>query len=501
MGCGALGPTADRFASWLAQAGLRWWQMLPVGPPGYGNSPYSALSAFAGNPLLIGLETLEQAGLLASEPLPELPTDHVDYAAAASYRDGRLRQAFEAWSRGGSTRSTGPQDPAFLQFCQEQAGWLDDYVLFAALKEAHGGAPWTAWESGLRDRLGSALTQAREELRDELDRRRFEQWIFEVQWRRLRARCTSLGIGLIGDLPIFVAHDSADVWTHRDLFLLDDRGMPTVVAGVPPDYFSRTGQRWGNPLYRWDVLRADGYGWWIERLRQALRRFDAIRLDHFIGFLRCWEIPASDPTAERGRWVPGPGAHFFESAGAALGELPLIAEDLGAVSPEVIALRDAFDLPGIRILQFAFGTDPQARSFLPHNYPRHAAVYTGTHDNDTLRGWYTDPGGDESPRSPAQADKERRRALEYLGIEGERAASDVGWAMIRAVVASVANLAILPLQDVLDLGSEARMNRPGTPTGNWEWRCHSTQLSDALAFRLSELVRIYERGPHRGATP
>jgi len=484
-GCGDLGPSAEAFAGWLERAGQRWWQMLPVGPLGYGNSPYSALSAFAGNPLLLSPERLAAEGFDVGGQPPPLPAERVDYAATATWRDRMLRAAFDSW--------TGSIDPRFRRFCSEQAIWLDDWALFAALKEESGGRPWFEWEDPLRDRRADALEAKRRQLATEIERHRFVQWQFDLEWERLREVCASRGIGLIGDLPIFVAHDSADVWAHRDLFFVDGTGRPSVVAGVPPDYFSATGQRWGNPLYRWDVLRDSGYAWWLARLRQMLHRFDAIRLDHFIGFARYWEIPGQDATAERGRWIPGPGADFFEAARTALGDLPLIAEDLGAVTPEVTALRDAFGLPGIRILQFAFGSDPQAPTFKPHNYPRNAVAYTGTHDNDTAEGWYRSPGGGGSPQSAQQAEWERGFASRYLGMDACRSDDGIHWHMIRALMVSVANHVIVPLQDVLGLGSEARMNVPGTSTGNWEWRFKEGALEDDLAARMEELATLYDR--------
>jgi 4-alpha-glucanotransferase len=333
------------------------------------------------------------------------------------------------------------------------------------------------------------MERARRELRDELGFLQFQQYLFDKQWRELRVICAGLGIGLIGDIPIFVAHDSADVWQHRDIFRLDEEGMPTVVAGVPPDYFSKTGQRWGNPLYRWARMKKGGYAWWIQRLGVTLSRFDAVRLDHFIGFQRYYEIPASAPTAETGRWMKGPSSDFFRAVRDAFGSLPLIAEDLGAVSPKVRALRDRFNLPGTRVLQFAFGTDVQAPDFQPHNFVRRAVVYTGTHDNDTTVGWFNDPGGEGSPRSPEQAQAERDACLRYLGTEG----SEVHWDLIRLALMSVADLAVFPLQDLLGLGSEARMNRPGTGSGNWNWRFNDGALKDAIAERLLTLTRTYGR--------
>jgi 4-alpha-glucanotransferase len=471
----------------LGRAGQRWWQTLPVGPVGYGNSPYSALSAFAGSALLIDLDDLVGLGLLSPRDLAEvrLPRDRVNYAATRVFRERHLRAAHRQLGRKRRLRA------AIAAFAEENRAWLDDFCLYRALKRAHDERAWIEWEPEVRDRRPAALERARGALAEDLDFVAFEQWLFDRQWRALREHTRSRGVGLIGDVPIFVAHDSSDVWAHRDLFHLDAEGNPTVIAGVPPDYFSRTGQRWGNPLYRWPKLRRSGYAWWIARFRQTLHRFDAVRLDHFIGFTRAWEIPADEPTALNGRWVPGPGAHFFRAVGRAVGGLPLIAEDLGAVTPEVTALRDQFGMPGIRILQFAFGNDPQAPTFKPHHYPRHAVVYTGTHDNDTAMGWFREPGGPASTRSPEQVEVEREFALRYLGSDGKAFHRD----MIRALYASVADLAMVPLQDVLGLGNEARMNLPGTVQGNWEWRFRESVLTDELAEWLALLGRTYDRLP------
>jgi 4-alpha-glucanotransferase len=490
-GNGDLGNEAHRFVDWLARAQQKFWQMLPVGPCGYGNSPYSAQSAFAGNPLLIALEPLVARGWLAASALDgaaQLPVERVDYGATERFRTKCLRSAFE----------NGARDPSFATYCEQHRGWLDDYALFRALKSAHGEAEWTRWRPELRDRLPDALAQARGELADEIAFRSFEQWLFDEQWSALRSDCHQRGIALIGDIPIFLAHDSADVWQHRELFHLDDAGQLSFVSGVPPDYFSVTGQRWGNPLYHWDKLRDTGYRFWVDRMRSMLARFDVVRLDHFIGFHRYWEIPGTESTAENGCWRPGPGAELFETLGRELGSLPLIAEDLGAVTPEVTALRDQFGLPGIRVLQFAFGNDAAAHDFLPHNYPRAAVVYTGTHDNDTVRGWFEArdelAAGPEhsSTRSPEQVAKEQRAALAYLGAAD---GSNIHWDMIRMGSLSVANTAIFPLQDVLGLGSEARMNWPGRAEGNWEWRVRAGAASPAVAERLADVTRSYERQP------
>ena len=480
-GCGDLGPQAHAFAQALAKAGQGWWQMLPVGPVGYGNSPYSAQSAFAGDPLLISVDRLVEDGLLPRGALDSEPPSapgRVDYARVRAARERHLNAAFAAFAQRTADHS------AFEMFCADNAGWLEDFALYSAIKSASREAPWTDWDPELRARDPAALDRARHALRDGIHQRRFEQFVFARHWQALREECRRLGIGLLGDLPIFVAHDSADVWANRDLFFLDPQGQPTVVSGVPPDYFSATGQRWGNPLYDWKKLAQTKFRWWLLRFAQTFARFDAVRLDHFIGFTRAWEVPADEPTAENGRWTQGPGATLFE----ALGPAQLIAEDLGAVTPEVTALRDRFAFPGMKVLQFAFGTDPQAATFLPYSYERNSAAYTGTHDNDTSVGWFNDCGSPQ--RSTEQCEKERRAALDYLGCGGD--ARDIHWQMIRGVWSSVANLAIAPLQDLLGLGSEARMNLPGTAAGNWEWRL-AAPLPDDVVERLGELTRIYGR--------
>jgi 4-alpha-glucanotransferase len=486
-GSGDLGAGARRFVDFLAASRQRWWQMLPVGPPGYGESPYSAESAFGGNPLLVSLEGLASWGLLdlaSLVPAEPLPADKLDYVPTAAHRTRHLRAAFAAFQKRTDHR-------AFDVFCDENRTWLDELALFRALKRAHGGVQWTRWEAGARQRQPEALAAARRELADEVVLEKFIQYAFDAQWSELRAYAAGHGIGLVGDVPIFVAHDSADVWQHPEQFFLDQDGEPTVISGCPPDYFSATGQRWGNPLYRWRRMKKGGYAWWIARLRMALGRFDAVRLDHFIGFQRYWEIPATEPTAVRGRWMKGPGTDFFDAVERALGldPLPLIAEDLGEVTPAVYALRDRYALPGIRILQFAFGDDRSAPSFLPYNYPPRAVVYTGTHDNDTLVGWFHDAGASGSTRTPGQVQRERAAALRYLGTTGQ----EIHWDMIRVALASVARLAVFPLQDILGLGSEARMNRPGQPEGNWTWRFREDALEPELAERLALLTQTYGR--------
>jgi 4-alpha-glucanotransferase len=473
---GDLGHAAYRFVDFLAAAGQSWWQMLPIGPVGYGNSPYSALSAFAGSPGLVSIDRLVDDGLLPARDRHRP-------------RDLQLQAAFAAFRAGGGHAD----HDAFVAHAR---AWLEDFALYDAIKHAHGGVQWTRWPAGVRDRDPGALADARTTLADGIAFARFVQWRFDRDWRELRSYAHARGVALIGDIPIFMAHDSADVWRDREQYTLGRAGEAVQVAGVPPDYFSSTGQRWGNPLYRWARMRRTGYAWWIERFRATLAAFDVVRLDHFIGFCRYWMIPGAEPTAVRGRWRPGPGAHFFTALRDALGgELPLIAEDLGVVTPEVRGLRDQFGLPGIKIFQFAFGTDPNAEDFLPHNYTRNAVVYTGTHDNDTVVGWFNDPGS--GTRSAEQTEIERRNVLRYLGHEQathmHAHAKDVHWQMIRAVLASVANVAILPAQDLLGLGSEARMNSPGTAEGNWAFRLAPGALSDAIATRLRGLCETYGR--------
>jgi len=476
FGIGDLGPEASHWLDFLAGAGQKLWQVLPLGPTGYGDSPYQSFSAFAGNPCLVSPERLVEDGLLDPADLaalPAFPAERVDFGPVIECKLGMLAKAHARFVAGAAPALHAD----YRDFCRRQSAWLEDFALFMALKESNGGATWTSWETGLAAREPAALAAARERLAASVDSQRFRQFLFFRQWRVVRAQAHEAGVRIVGDLPIFVAHDSADVWAHPELFQLDARGAPAVQAGVPPDYFTKTGQLWGNPLYRWEVLARDGYAWWIERLRATFEVVDVARLDHFRGFEACWEVPGGDPTAENGRWVKGPGADFLESVRAALGTLPIIAEDLGFVTPEVLALRDRFGLPGMKILQFAFGGDAQ-HPFLPHNFPTNCVVYTGTHDNDTTRGWYAG-----APK------KERHFARTYLGRDGR----DFTWDLIRAGLSSVADRFVAPLQDVLDLGSEARMNLPGRPGGNWGWRCRREQLTDAVQERLRDLTETYGR--------
>jgi 4-alpha-glucanotransferase len=477
-GIGDLGAAAYAFVDFLARAGQQLWQVMPLGPTGYGDSPYQGFSAFAGNPLLISPEVLLDAGLLAGEDLAGAPffsDAAVDYGAVLPFKLALLRRSFERFTAAAAPE----QRAAFADFRERNRAWLEDYALFAALKQAHGGAEWSAWPHELAVRDPAAVAAIARELSDQLEFQVYLQFQFFDQWRRLKEYANQCGIQIIGDIPIFVAYDSADVWANREIFVLDDAGRPTVVAGVPPDYFSATGQLWGNPLYRWDVLARRGYDWWIERFRTALTLFDIVRLDHFRGFAAYWEVPAGEATAINGRWVEGPGAALFEAARQALGALPIIAEDLGLITPDVVELRDRLGLPGMKVLQFAFGAGPE-EPYLPHNYLPHCVVYTGTHDNDTTAGWWS-----------AESEQLRHHVRMYLGRDG----SNISWDFIRQALASIAETAIIPLQDALALGSEARMNTPGRASGNWSWRCTLDMLGPTLTEQLYILTELYGRAP------
>jgi 4-alpha-glucanotransferase len=486
-GIGDLGPAAYAFLDFLVSAGQTLWQVLPLGPTGYGDSPYQCLSAFAGNPRLISLERLADGGLLDPADLAPaaFPERETDYAAALAFKGPRLQKAFDHFRAGADPESR----HAFEAFCAEQAAWLDDFALFVAVKAAHDDRAWTEWDPPIRSREPRALAEWRAREADAIERVKFEQHVFFAQWDALRAACHARDVRLFGDVPIFVAHDSADVWAHPELFRLKKDGRPEVVAGVPPDYFSATGQLWGNPLYRWDVMAKDGYQWWISRLRAALHQVDLVRLDHFRGFEAYWEVPAGEKTAVKGRWVKGPGAALFEALAKALGSLPIVAENLGVITPEVEALRRRFGFPGMAILQFAFGSDSQANTFIPHNLEHDVAAYTGTHDNDTTVGWWTSSGSGDSTRSQDDVASERAFAIKYLEAEGK----PIHWAFIRALMGSVAHIAVVPLQDVLGLGSEARMNLPGRPDGNWGWRFAEGDLRPEHSDRLRDLAELYGR--------
>jgi len=488
-GIGDLGDEAYRFADFLGASGQSLWQVLPLGPTGYGDSPYACYSAFAGNTLLVNPELLLKENLISKTDLtalPRLSEGTVDFAAAHQRKDAILAKAFANYQRSTDTEFRSE----FETFAEQNAAWLDDYALFRALKTAHDGKPWYEWDRALVTRVPADLARTRTELHEQIEEQKFSQFIFFQQWSALKTYCNRRGIQIIGDIPIFVAHDSADVWTHPDQFKLNGDGSPIVVAGVPPDYFSKTGQYWGNPLFNWDQMQVDGFQWWIERVRAALETVDIARIDHFRGFAACWEIPGGDKTAERGRWVEAPGRELFTAIRNALGELPIIAEDLGVITPDVEKLRDDFGFPGMRILQFAFSSDA-TNIDLPHNYHQNVVVYTGTHDNDTTAGWFNSVAGEGSTRTAKQIECERQFCIKYLKTRGE----EIHWDFIRAVFASVANTAIVPMQDVLGLGNEARMNLPNSTTGNWLWRLGEHTLSDDLSARLRDLSDLYGRLP------
>jgi 4-alpha-glucanotransferase len=489
FGIGTLGREAITFLDFLHETGQSVWQVLPLGPTGYGDSPYQCFSAFAGNPLLVSLEALRGLGLLDEADLGKargLPEGAVDYGAVIESRLPLLKKAFAAFEKGAPPGTA----ESFEAFRSREARWLADFSLFLALKRAHGGAPWHRWERGLARREEGALEEARRQLARECREVAFEQWLFFEEWERLRAAARQRGIRIMGDVPIFVSHDSADVWSRPDLFHLSEDGLPSRQAGVPPDYFSATGQLWGNPLYRWDALAREGYAWWIDRLRSVLKLVDLVRLDHFRGFEACWEVPGGEATAQNGHWRPGPGAAFFEAATAALGPLPIVAENLGLITPEVEALRLRFGFPGMAVLQFAFGGDDPKNAFLPHNFSREVVAYTATHDNDTTAGWWTGGVGD-STRSVESVEHEHARALAYVGGDG----SAIHWEFLRTLFVSVAEVVVVPLQDVLGLGSETRMNLPGRPDGNWRWRFARDQLTPELRARLRLLTRVSGRVP------
>jgi 4-alpha-glucanotransferase len=472
-GIGDFGDEARALIDFLATGGQRRWQVLPLGPTGYGNSPYQALSAFAGNTLLIDPRQLIVEGLLATQDVihPEFPADQVKFETVRNFKDELLGKACENFKRGSSSSIRGE----FERFCAASAWWLDDYALFHALKNENGGSEWTVWDRDVSERRPAALESARVELGEQITAQRFFQFLFFRQWKALHDYCHTRDVKVIGDLPIFVAHDSADVWAHREYFKLDDSGKAILVAGVPPDYFSETGQLWGNPVYDWERLRANGFKWWIDRVRFGLAQFDFLRIDHFRGFAACWEIPADETTAQNGKWMPAPGREIFAALTKALGDLPIIAENLGVITPDVEELREEFSFPGMRVLQFAFGSDA-ANVHLPHNYTRDLVVYTGTHDNNTTAGWFADI----SRSDPDQT--ERDFCLEYLGSDGR----DIHWDLIRAALSSVADTAIIPLQDVLGLGGEARMNLPASQSGNWSWRLQPALLVSGRWRRLTD---------------
>lgn len=475
-GIGDLGFWAYRWVDFLSVAGCKLWQVLPLGPTGYGDSPYQSFSSFAGNPLLISPDKLHEAGLLDRAEIaspPSFPKEKVDFGWVIPWKRKLLEKAFSNFESSPSRNIL--RD--YQEFQESNVGWLEDFSLFMAIKEIHGGKSWIQWTPELRDRNFKELEQVRRSFKELVERQIFFQFLFFQQWGFLRDYAHNQGVQIIGDLPIFVASDSADIWGHRELFYLEPDGHPTYVAGVPPDYFSATGQLWGNPIYRWKVHRSTWYQWWIERLRAVLKLVDIVRLDHFRGFAGYWRVSGKAKTAERGRWVKAPGKDFLRVAKKELGDLPVIAEDLGVITPDVVALRDAFGLPGMKVLQFAFGGGP-SDPFLPHNYSRNCVVYTGTHDNDTVVGWYQ--------RVP---EEEKLFYREYLGCDG----SHVAWDLIRACWGSTAVFALAPMQDFLNLDNRARMNYPGNPSGNWTWRMLESALDGELQARIRKLNYLYSR--------
>lgn len=481
-GVGDLGDAAYRFVDFLVGARQSLWQILPLGPTGYGDSPYQCFSAFAGNPLLISPDMLIGDGFLpetAVAYVPPFPKDLVDYGPVITYKESLLAQAYQHFR----THGTAEQHAAFEAFCVDQEYWLEDFALFMAVKNYHAdqeGGVWNTWPEDIARREPEAMADWSARLANDVERHKFLQFLFFRQWLNLKQYANERGVKIVGDIPIFVAYDSADVWANPDLFFLNEDGSPQFIAGVPPDYFSETGQRWGNPLYRWPRMAQNNYAWWVKRLTMTFTQADIVRIDHFRGFDAYWEIPAEEPTAIKGRWVKGPGADFFEKMRAQLGDLPIIAEDLGVITPEVRALRDDFDFPGMKILQFAFGGERNS-GFLPHNFQTpNCVVYTGTHDNDTTVGWYN------------SADEwERDHVRRYLGVDGR----NIAWDMIRLAWMSVADTAVATMQDLMALGTEARMNFPGKTGGYWRWRYTPEMLHPGMAARLHELTELYGRIP------
>jgi 4-alpha-glucanotransferase len=478
FGIGDLGLEAYRFIDFLKESYHKYWQVLPLGPTGYGNSPYMCYSAIAGNPLLISPDKLVDSGFLNDEDfsnLRQFPADKVDFAEVEPIKTALLQKAANNFKN----QATITQKQGFTNFCNSKADWLDNYALFMALKASQNDLSWHKWDAALAKREPAALAAAQVELANTIFYHKFIQYEFFRQWSELKNYAHKNGIEIIGDIPIYVAHDSADVWAHPDIFCLDpETGAAALMAGVPPDYFSATGQLWGNPVYNWEKLKKQGFKWWIQRFEAMLDYVDIIRIDHFRGFESYWAIPQGEETAIKGEWLPGPGAELFAEINHQLGKLPVLAEDLGIITPEVEALRDQFEFPGMKVLQFAFGSDP-GNPFLPFNYTRNSVVYTGTHDNDTSLGWFNQAN-----------DYEKQNLLLYLG---GISADGIHWDLIRLALSSIANQVIIPLQDVLGLGTEARMNYPSTATGNWDWRYQKTALTEELGDRLKNLNRLYGR--------
>ena len=485
FGIGSMGKSAYNFIDFLADAGQKIWQILPLGPTGYGNSPYLCYSALAGNPLLIDLVFLQEADLLTSEDLnqlPDYPLDRVDYDLVIATKLPLLRKAAAQFQAKGVKSSL----KEFSTFCERQSFWLDDYALFMAIKEANDGRSWYQWDKDLASRKLKAISEAKVQFQDNIFFHKFVQYQFYLQWQQLKQYANEKGIAIFGDIPIYVAHDSADVWAHPEIFCLDAKtGAAALMAGVPPDYFSATGQLWGNPVYDWEALTKTDFQWWIDRVRTTLEHVDIVRIDHFRGFEAFWAVPQGETTAMKGTWQKAPGAEFFTLLQKTLGDLPIVAEDLGVITPEVEALRDKFQFPGMKILHFAFDSD-RDNAFLPFNFAnQNCIVYTGTHDNDTTVGWFAARDQD------AQA-----RVIDYLGCLCQ---DGIHWALIRLALGSVAKTAIFPFQDILGLGTDTKMNTPSTIKGNWEWRCREEAFNSELSGRLKYLTYLYGRMQHTEA--
>lgn len=487
FGIGDLGSEAYEFIDWLVDAGQTYWQVLPLGQTGYGDSPYQCFSAFAGNVFLISPEKLVEEGFLYKEDIKSVPAfraGKVDFGKVIEYKTALLQKAFLNFKKTDDKNIA----EAFHKFCDENALWLEDYALFRAIKFSQKQVSWQEWEEGLKLRHMEEIGKARIELDEQIFEQKFFQFAFFTQWNELKKYANKNGIKIIGDIPIFISLDSCDVWCNPSQFKLNEDGSPKVVAGVPPDYFSKTGQLWGNPIYNWDLMRSEGFKWWVERVRFTLKMVDILRIDHFRGFAASWEIPGGDKTAERGEWVNVPGRDLFNTLKWVFGDLPILAEDLGVITPDVEELRDGFGFPGMRILQFAWGGDTK-NTDLPHNYIKNCCVYTGTHDNDTTVGWFNSVAGKGSGRDAKQIEKEKKFCLDYLNTNGK----EIHWDFIRTVMASVADTAIVPMQDVLGLGGEARMNLPASTDGNWQWRCTADDFSKEISKRLAGLTELYGR--------
>ncbi len=480
-GSGDLGAAARHFVDWLVSAGQTLWQVLPLTPPGAGQSPYQSPSAFAGSPWLVDLEDLVRQSWLTATPAPDFDPRNCDFETVLPYRLAALRQAW----RGFCTKACKTEQDELADFAQAHRAWLDDYALFMLLQDRHG-EPWTRWPVPYARHDSAALQALQQQAASEIDFWRFVQWRFHVQWASLREHAHGRGIHIAGDAPIFVAHHSADVWANAGQYLLDDEGEPSVIAGVPPDYFSATGQRWGNPLYRWDAMAKDDYRWWKQRMQHLMSQVDLVRLDHFRGFESYWEIPATSPTAAEGVWKTGPGLAFFQSLEDTLGVLPIIAEDLGIITEAVTALRRDCEFPGMRVLQFAFG-DTARNPYLPHNYQPQTVAYTGTHDNDTSVGWWQQARPEE-----------RTAARNYLGPQAD---NQIHWAMIGALSQSVANTLLIPLQDIMGLDSAHRMNTPGQASGCWRWRFEWAQIDATLAHQLKTMASAHGRSAFQQTSP